>query len=879
MKKTVLLLFAIFLAMSSQLQNVSATTITPAEGEMWWGYFGDNDVNASNFGAFGYDSQADYEAAIRIVKNDPVMGGATIKAVRLWLNATTIPKITSLKIWVSRILRNNAQGVTYVQEVDLSTLTAGANDIALTTPYAINNYNNYVGFTMTLNGQDYPIMCGGEYETNSFFFRSSVSQTSWGSVLDHGKLALQVLAEGVQMPDNYAIAFDFGTHYYQKDDEAIIPVKIQNKGKNPITSVSYIITDNGDASTATPEVTVPVDNLQYASSQSINISFDTSVPMKGTKNVIFTKVNGEANEATTEEATANGEFYIKEFMFPKVPVVEEFTGTWCGWCPRGFVGMEMAHEIYGDRVVLIAAHSGSGNYPDPMQISDYSPILNTVSGFPDSRIDRGSDLDPNPEYLQNALNPLLETFPDGKVDITAKWDDEAMSKININTSSMFAYNEQNANYGIALVLIEDGLHGTSTGWAQYNYFSGQSGYPSYMSWWCSQGSPVSGVTYNHVAVAAWNIQNGFNGSVPTSFSAGEALPFNYVADITGKTVIQDKTQLTVAALLIDRSTGKIINAAQTTIKPYGTVEVPSEFYLVGTFNDWNQTENGGRLVFTATENEGIYEAQGTLQAGAEFKVITPNGDGWTWYGGQDDNGVGYFLINSDLLNAPLAMVDGANFRIENGGEFTFCVNANDMTLTVIPMGGPVVPGDVNGDGVVTATDVTLLYNYMLNNDDEGMVNGDVDGDGNITSADVTFIYNILLGNVEPTPQENVYVLGEVNGNTWGAATGVQMNTTNGKVFTVQVTTTSIGDGYATSYFALTKALASTDDNWDEIQDKRFGPTTADEFTNFVISDAVLGQEIPLVTTDWRAFEAPTGTVYNLTVDLEHMTIVITKVNP
>ena len=101
---------------------------------------------------------------------------------------------------------------------------------------------------------------------------------------------------------------------------------------------------------------------------------------------------------------------------------------------------------------------------------------------------------------------------------------------------------------------------------------------------------------------------------------------------------------------------------------------------------------------------------------------------------------------------------------------------------------------------------------------------------------------------------------------------------NGKVYTVQVTTTTFGD-YTTSYFALTKALASTDDNWDEIQDKRFGPTTAEEYTNFVISDAVLGQEIPLVTEDWRAFEAPTGTVYNLTVDLEHMTIVITKVNP
>ena len=56
-----------------------------------------------------------------------------------------------------------------------------------------------------------------------------------------------------------------------------------------------------------------------------------------------------------------------------------------------------------------------------------------------------------------------------------------------------------------------------------------------------------------------------------------------------------------------------------------------------------------------------------------------------------------------------------------------------------------VTGDVNGDGNVTAADVTALYNWLLNNDNSGIVNGDQNSDGNITAADVTFIYNILLG--------------------------------------------------------------------------------------------------------------------------------------
>ena len=58
---------------------------------------------------------------------------------------------------------------------------------------------------------------------------------------------------------------------------------------------------------------------------------------------------------------------------------------------------------------------------------------------------------------------------------------------------------------------------------------------------------------------------------------------------------------------------------------------------------------------------------------------------------------------------------------------------------------PAIPGDVNGDGEVTASDVTALYTFLLNNDLSALVNGDVNGDGNITASDVTAVYNILLG--------------------------------------------------------------------------------------------------------------------------------------
>ena len=86
----------------------------------------------------------------------------------------------------------------------------------------------------------------------------------------------------------------------------------------------------------------------------------------------------------------------------------------------------------------------------------------------------------------------------------------------------------------------------------------------------------------------------------------------------------------------------------------------------------------------------------------------------------------------------------ASYNTENGAANTpygdvisFVYNSGTAPMSI--------PGDVNGDGSVTAADVTALYDYLLNNDTTSLVNADVDGDGNITAGDVTAVYNILLG--------------------------------------------------------------------------------------------------------------------------------------
>ena len=56
------------------------------------------------------------------------------------------------------------------------------------------------------------------------------------------------------------------------------------------------------------------------------------------------------------------------------------------------------------------------------------------------------------------------------------------------------------------------------------------------------------------------------------------------------------------------------------------------------------------------------------------------------------------------------------------------------------------PGDVNGDGDLTITDVTGLIDAILSGDPDVMNNpyADVNGDGKVTIADVTALISSLL---------------------------------------------------------------------------------------------------------------------------------------
>ena len=90
------------------------------------------------------------------------------------------------------------------------------------------------------------------------------------------------------------------------------------------------------------------------------------------------------------------------------------------------------------------------------------------------------------------------------------------------------------------------------------------------------------------------------------------------------------------------------------------------------------------------------------------------------------------------------LTPSTTYEVQVQGKYE-SILSNWTASTIFTTLGNSIAGDVNGDGEVNTVDITILYNYLLNGETEGMVNGDQDGDGAITSVDVTVVYNILLG--------------------------------------------------------------------------------------------------------------------------------------
>ena len=260
------------------------------------------------------------------------------------------------------------------------------------------------------------------------------------------------------------------------------------------------------------------------------------------------------------KANLYGEMTVTTKSYPKNIVVEEFTGTWCGWCPRGIVGMEYMKKNYADQGFIgIAAHND-----DPMALPNYQGVISAYGqGFPSATLNRYFyPVSPAAETLESYFLTLKDTPATAGVDLTALYD-ETKGVINATASVEFGSLDPQAGYAFAFVVTEDHVGP----YAQTNYYANNGAIEPLMDEWNKMASKAEWY-FDEVArliVAPYGIED----SLPASLELGQS--YDYSVELPAGNV-KDINNSHVVAMVLNTTTGEILNAAQVSLKGQAGVE-------------------------------------------------------------------------------------------------------------------------------------------------------------------------------------------------------------------------------------------------------------------------------------------------------------------
>ena len=612
--------------LSANAKVAKAEKAAVDEGLTWFSYITSNDLGAVGFDALASGLGVDFLAGQNKYNIAFLAPGnyakAKIDSVEFWVLSGC--QYDNLTVWVSSVKYETVEGKNYLSfpesadKADAKVVVPAADvkavldklpanyvgpiSVKLPTPFTIPADGALVGYSYDGKSSDKSIVLAGiSSEAAGCFFQYDYE----------GERNFESLSSIVGMSSSIQIGMDVSD--CEANDATVsanpelttlvktkqqYPFYITNNSAKPITQLTYSISVDGvNGAEKSLDLSSPIEPMETAS-----IPYTTAFEDDGvhTVELNISKVNGNTN--INKHSSAEYSIIALEKSADRVSVVEEQTGTWCGWCPRGHVALDLLNKQLGDKVVTLAGHFANG---DPMNIlgdnitsqaerfADYGLVAMTLSsllgggGLPGAMFDRVVAADPyvganttkgkNGTYEYGAtdlVNLLKEENPsEADFSMTASWADDKNTDIKVDLTTTFNYNRFGSfPYGVAFVLSENGMTGKGATWKQLNYYSklaGVNGASDFnnpdMAAWFKAGSYVS-TTYDNVVVQAWNPLGDaaiVDKSV-TDIVKGEAIPFSTTLKVNSD-LIQNYNNLTLSALLVNLNSLAVVNAAKVVL--------------------------------------------------------------------------------------------------------------------------------------------------------------------------------------------------------------------------------------------------------------------------------------------------------------------------
>jgi thiol-disulfide isomerase/thioredoxin len=175
---------------------------------------------------------------------------------------------------------------------------------------------------------------------------------------------------------------------------------------------------------------------------------ETKIPSNThTFNTIGTfDVYAKYGQLTSETKTI--EIMPTPITFKQNVVVEDFTGTWCGWCPRVSEAVRLLKQETSDAIV-VAIHNG-----DAMQFSQEGAIRQAfnVTGFPTALINRQERwASPQPSNVAQVTGKMSgKSYASIAMESTVSGD-----VLDLKVKVMMGYSYKSMK--LAVYMLEDGL--------------------------------------------------------------------------------------------------------------------------------------------------------------------------------------------------------------------------------------------------------------------------------------------------------------------------------------------------------------------------------------------------------------------------------------
>lgn len=399
-----------------------------------------------------------YDIAIHI--NNPALAGTKVTALSIPLREGAT--ISNPQGWLSSELLVDSKKL---NAPDIAVVDAELSDnnvlsVTFDEPYVIPAEGVYVGYSITIAkateaADQYPNTCGSSKSTEGLYIHSTRTNKKWTSIAETYGMAsaLEVTLAGEFA--EYAVSVS-GLSTIRTDgssNSVTIPLTVTNLGATEVNSLelSYAY---GDEAPGTVERTfeTPI-SAKFCAESKIEVSLPTCFTTTKLR-VNVTKVNGQPNALA--DSYAEADYIMLDFVPTMRPLMEEYTGLWCGWCPRGWVAMEEMNEEFPEDFVCVSYHDG-----DMIQFLRNFP--NQPSGYPTSFMNRRIEADPYYGIADDGFGmrelwlELRQNYCPADIETSIEWADGDTKDLVCKSKVKFVENVNGNNYRVQYVVVADGF--------------------------------------------------------------------------------------------------------------------------------------------------------------------------------------------------------------------------------------------------------------------------------------------------------------------------------------------------------------------------------------------------------------------------------------